>query len=173
AMKRSAVKRTAVKRSAAKPAAAAKRARAKRASSKRGKGLRTSRRAGTANKAKAKSKRPMAGNAPLPDFVPLCLATLSETAPDDPGWLHEIKFDGYRIEARLDHGEVRLLTRKALDWAGKFPRVAAAVKALPARQALLDGEVMSETERGVSSFSQLQLDLVGGRNERLGCMDIG
>ena len=161
AMKRSAVKRTAVKRSAA------KRARAKRVSTKRAKSPRTSRRAGTAKKTKAKSKRPVARGAPLPDFVPLCLATLSETAPDDPAWVHEIKFDGYRIEARLDHGEVRLLTRKALDWAERFPRVAAAVKALPVRQALLDGEVISETERGVSSFSQLQQDLSEGRSERV------
>src|SRR5262245_14455564 len=161
-----AAKRVTVKRTAARKSTA-KRATAKPASAKRSKSARAPRRAGAAKKAKAKSKRPMAGSAPLPDFVPLCLATLSETAPDGADWVHEIKFDGYRIQARLDHGEVRLLTRKALDWAQKFPRVAKAVKALPARQALLDGEIISETESGVSSFSQLQQDLSEGHTERM------
>src|SRR5262249_47451861 len=122
--------------------------------------------------ARKKARRPL-GSVPLPDFVPLCLATLSETAPADPGWVHEIKFDGYRIEARLSRanarhdGDVRLLTRKALDWAARFPTVAGAVAALPATQALLDGEIISETDSGLSSFSQLQQDLSDGRTDRM------
>ena len=156
-----------VRAGAAGSGAATKRAAAKPASTKRSKSARAPRRAGTSKKTKAKSKRSMVGGAPLPDFVPPCLATLSDTAPDGPDWIHEIKFDGYRIEARLDHGDVRLLTRKALDWAQKFPRVAEAVAALPARQALLDGEIISETETGVSSFSQLQQDLSEGHTERM------
>ena len=67
--------------------------------------------------AKAKS-----GGDPLPDFVPPALATLRAAAPSGAGWLHEVKFDGYRIQARLDHGEVRLLTRKGLDWARQVPQ---------------------------------------------------
>ena len=55
--------------------------------------------------------------------------------------LHEIKFDGYRMHARLDRGTVRLLTRTGLDWTHKYPAIAAAVTALPARQASLDGEL--------------------------------
>jgi hypothetical protein len=62
--------------------------------------------------------------------------------PDDPSWVHEIKFDGYRIQARLDRGEVRLLTRKGLDWTSKFGNVAEAVAALSAETALIDGEIV-------------------------------
>jgi bifunctional non-homologous end joining protein LigD len=99
------------------------------------------------------------GGAPLPDFVPPSLATLRAQAPDDAGWVHEIKFDGYRIQARLDHGKVRLLTRKGLDWTEKFPDVAAAVAKLPAETALIDGEIVVGDENGVSSFSALQAAL--------------
>ena len=65
--------------------------------------------------------------------MPPSLATLHVDAPSGQGWVHEIKFDGYRIQARLDRGKVRLLTRKGLDWTEKFPNVAAAVAKLPAR----------------------------------------
>src|SRR6202034_2033696 len=83
-----------------------------------------------------------------------------------PQWIHEIKFDGYRIEARLDRGKVRLLTRKQLDWTHRFERIAAAVAALPAETALLDGELVVENDKGVSSFSMLQNDLKEGRGDR-------
>jgi bifunctional non-homologous end joining protein LigD len=97
--------------------------------------------------------------APLPDFIPPSLATLREEAPSGEGWVHEIKFDGYRVQARLDRGKVRLLTRKGLDWTEKFPNVAAAVARLPARSALIDGEVVVEDDHGISSFSALQAAL--------------
>ncbi len=106
----------------------------------------------------------------LPDFIPPSLATLHDAAPSGPAWLHEIKFDGYRIEARLDkgldHGKVQLLTRKQLDWTHRFARIADAVAALPAQTALLDGELVVENENGISSFSMLQTDLKGGRGDR-------
>ena len=106
----------------------------------------------------------------LPDFIAPSLATLHDAAPSGAQWLHEIKFDGYRIEARLDkgvdHGKVRLLTRKALDWTQRFARIADAVAALPAETALLDGELVVEDEKGISSFSLLQTDLKAGRSDR-------
>ena len=102
----------------------------------------------------------------LPDFVPPSLATLHDDPPRGAEWLHEIKFDGYRIEARLDHGKVRLLTRKRLDWTHRFKPIAAAVAALPAETALLDGELVVENDKGVSSFSLLQTDLKDGRGDR-------
>jgi bifunctional non-homologous end joining protein LigD len=102
----------------------------------------------------------------LPDFVPLSLATLRSAAPNGSDWLHEIKFDGYRIEARLERGKVRLLTRKQLDWTHRFERIVKAVAGLPAETALLDGELVVENENGVSSFSLLQTDLKDGRNDR-------
>src|SRR5262249_19086328 len=108
--------------------------------------------------------RPLGGR--LPEFVSPSLAPLSATAPSGAGWVHEIKFDGYRIQARLDRGTVRLLTRKGLDWTEKFPNVAAAVAALPARTALIDGEVVVEDENGISSFSALQAALKAGERER-------
>jgi bifunctional non-homologous end joining protein LigD len=97
--------------------------------------------------------------APLPDFIPPSLATLREEAPSGEGWVHEIKFDGYRMQARLDRGKARLLTRKGLDWTEKFPNVAAAVARLPARSALIDGEIVVEDDHGISSFSALQAAL--------------
>ncbi len=93
--------------------------------------------------------------------MPPSLATLRTVAPDSAGWVHEVKFDGYRIQARLDHGEVRLLTRKGLDWAAKFPNVAAAIAQLPAETALIDGEIVVE-DHGVPSFSALQAALKAG-----------
>ena len=80
----------------------------------------------TAQSANADAKRRGAPKAALPDFVAPCLATLVDKAPDSGDWMHEIKFDGYRIQARLDDGKVKLLTRKGLDWTTKFPTVAAA-----------------------------------------------
>jgi bifunctional non-homologous end joining protein LigD len=104
--------------------------------------------------------------APLPDFVPPSLATLREEPPRGAGWVHEIKFDGYRMQARLDRGRVRLLTRKGLDWIDKFPNVATAVAKLPAERALLDGEIVVEDARGISNFSELQAALKAGDRER-------
>ncbi len=107
-----------------------------------------------------------AADARLPDFVPPALATLHTTAPRGRDWLHEIKFDGYRIEARLDRSEVQLLTRKRQDWTHRFAPIAAAVAKLPARTALLDGEVVVEDDKGISSFSLLQIALKEGRSDR-------
>ena len=105
-------------------------------------------------------------HAPLPDFVPPSLATLRDEPPAGSGWVHEVKFDGYRIQARLDRGTVRLLTRKGLDWTKKFPNVAQAVARLPATTALLDGEIVVEDENGVSSFSGLQAALKAHERDR-------
>jgi bifunctional non-homologous end joining protein LigD len=111
-------------------------------------------------------KEPRPQGAPLPDFVPPSLATLRAAAPSGAGWVHEIKFDGYRIQARLDRGKVHLLTRKGLDWTSKFPNVAAAVAELPAGTAVIDGEVVILDAGGVSSFSGLQAALKAGERDR-------
>src|SRR6185437_2874524 len=108
-----------------------------------------------------------APRAALPRFLPPGLATLTDTAPADPAWLHEIKFDGYRLQARLDNGKVKLLTRRGLDWTAKFGRIAAALAKLPVKTALIDGEVVVEGEDGVSSFSLLQQALKDGADERM------
>jgi bifunctional non-homologous end joining protein LigD len=116
-----------------------------------------------------KSVEPPAGGkrGKLPDFVPPSLAILRDTPPSGAGWIHEIKLDGYRIEARLDHGEVQLFTRNRQDWTHRFESIAGAIARLPAETALLDGELVAQNEKGFSSFSLLQTDLKEGRSDRL------
>src|SRR6266480_2624736 len=77
----------------------------------------------------------------FPEWIAPQLTQLVDAAPEGDQWLHEIKFDGYRIHARLDHGAVRLLTRTGLDWTHKYPVIATAVASLRAGQAYLDGEL--------------------------------
>jgi bifunctional non-homologous end joining protein LigD len=105
--------------------------------------------------------------APLPRFVPPQLATLASSAPAGEGWLHELKFDGYRVIAAVGGGAVRLFTRKGLDWSGRFRPVLEALKGLAARSALLDGEVVVLDEQGRSDFQKLQNALSEGRGEGL------
>ena len=92
----------------------------------------------------------------LPEWIPPQLTQLVDAAPDGDHWLHEIKFDGYRMHARLDRGAVRLLTRTGLDWTHKYPAIAAAVASLGARQAYLDGELCGVCPDGITSFSMIQ-----------------
>jgi bifunctional non-homologous end joining protein LigD len=94
--------------------------------------------------------------APLPRTQPLALAMVVETPPEGDEWLHEIKHDGYRIVARLEEGEVRLVSRNGKDWTKEFPQVARAVLRLPAGTALLDGEVAAVLPNGATSFQALQ-----------------
>jgi ATP dependent DNA ligase domain len=88
----------------------------------------------------------------LPGWIKPQLTKLVDRPPDGPEWLHEIKFDGYRMHARLDGGAVRLLTRTGLDWTHKYSGIAAAVASLPARQAYLDGELCGVRPDGTTSF---------------------
>jgi DNA ligase D-like protein (predicted ligase) len=90
------------------------------------------------------------------------LTQLVDAAPDGEQWLHEIKYDGFRMHARLDHGEVRLLTRNGLDWTGKYPQIAGAVSSLHARQAYLDGELCGVRPDGITSFCMIQLAFDAG-----------
>ena len=118
--------------------------------------------AASRTKKPATSRSTRARNAILPPFVEPALATLVDAAPSGDGWLYEIKHDGYRVQARIDGGSVTLLTRSGLDWTAKFKPVAAALKALKLPSALIDGEIVVETESGVSSFSALQQALTSG-----------
>jgi len=102
----------------------------------------------------------------LPSFIEPQLASLAAAPPTGDAWLHEIKFDGYRLLARIDGGRVRLKTRSGLDWTAKFPSVQKALEKLPVVTAFLDGEVIVETDRGTPDFGALQLDLSEGRSDR-------
>lgn len=104
-----------------------------------------------------------ARKAALPDFAPPMLASLAASAPTGERWLHEIKFDGYRLQARIEDGEVRLMTRSGLNWSQKFGKsIPEAFAALPVRSALIDGEVVVENASGASDFSALQKALTEG-----------
>jgi ATP-dependent DNA ligase len=92
----------------------------------------------------------------LPGWIKPQLTKLVDQPPEGPEWLHEIKFDGYRMHARLDRGAVRLLTRTGLDWTHKYPAIVAAVGLLPAREAYLDGELCGIRPDGTTSFSLIQ-----------------
>ena len=84
------------------------------------------------------------------------LALLRAAPPAGDGWLHEIKWDGYRLMADLVAGKVKLRSRGGLDWDDTFPEVAQAVAALPVADACLDGELVVLGEDGQSDFSELQ-----------------
>ncbi|TJW04778.1 MAG: DNA ligase D [Mesorhizobium sp.] len=113
------------------------------------------------------SKIKGAKKAALPGFVEPTLATLVSSAPSGQRWLHEIKFDGYRLQARIEAGRVKLLTRSGLDWTKKFGKaVVSALADIPVGTALIDGELVVETSAGVSDFSALQADLSEGRTDR-------
>ena len=102
---------------------------------------------------------------PVPSTVPLTLATLVAETPETGDWVHEIKYDGYRIAARIDRGGVHLLSRNGLDWTARFSGVAKALGALPTSGTWLDGEAVVFDERGVSDFGALQGVLKKGRPE--------
>jgi bifunctional non-homologous end joining protein LigD len=92
----------------------------------------------------------------LPAFLPPQLAQQSTTPPAGAGWLHELKLDGYRIQARKDGAAVQLLTRTGLDWTHRMKTVATQIQALPADTAILDGELVVLSPNGTTSFADLQ-----------------
>ena len=104
----------------------------------------------------------------MPVFVEPALAEPADGPPTGKGWVHEIKQDGYRMQARIDGGKIKLLTRTGLDWTKRFPTVAKALEQLPVSSALIDGEIVAQEESGISTFSALQSDLRDGRRDRLG-----
>ncbi|NTJ61650.1 DNA ligase D, partial [Agrobacterium rhizogenes] len=108
-----------------------------------------------------------ARKAALPAFIEPALATLVSKPPSGKRWLHEIKFDGYRLEVRIEAGLIKLLTRSGLDWTQKFGKeILAAFRDLPVGTAVIDGELVVEPAAGASDFSALQADLSEGRSDR-------
>lgn len=104
----------------------------------------------------------------MPADQPPQLATLTETAPDADGWVSEIKFDGYRIIARVDaDGAVKLLTRNGHDWTARLARMASHVAALGLRDVMLDGEMVALDSNGRSDFSRLTERLKAGADGEL------
>jgi bifunctional non-homologous end joining protein LigD len=103
-----------------------------------------------------------------PGFIAPSLPTLRSTAPASSNWLHEIKLDGYRLQAHIRAGKTKLFTRNGLDWSSKFgTEILAALLSLAAATAIIDGEIVVETPLHPTDFSALQADLSEGRFDRL------
>jgi bifunctional non-homologous end joining protein LigD len=100
----------------------------------------------------------------MPGFIKPQLAILKSKAPVGPQWLHEIKFDGYRVQIHLNGGKRKVYTRNGLDWTKRFSVIAGALD-IPG-QAIIDGEVVVIHE-GRTNFSELQAELAAGRRDRL------
>ncbi|NEJ73060.1 DNA ligase D [Rhizobium phaseoli] len=111
--------------------------------------------------ARAESKLKTAARVDLPDFIEPQLCQALERPPAGTGWIHEIKFDGYRIQLRVLNGEATLKTRKGLDWTGKYPQIAEAASALP--DAIIDGEICALDDHGAPDFAALQAAISEGR----------
>jgi bifunctional non-homologous end joining protein LigD len=103
--------------------------------------------------------------AALPGFVAPQLAKSVDRPPQGPGWAHEIKFDGYRLQLRVEGGKATLKTRAGLDWTAKFKEIAAAAKHLP--DCILDGECCALDAGGSPDFPALQAALSDGKSENL------
>jgi bifunctional non-homologous end joining protein LigD len=114
-----------------------------------------------ASKSKARSR----ASAAPPDFVAPQLCISVERPPATTGWVHEIKFDGYRVQLRVEGGEATLKTRKGLDWTDKFPAIAKEAGRLP--DLLIDGEIVALDHDGAPNFSALQAALSDGNTDAL------
>jgi bifunctional non-homologous end joining protein LigD len=93
---------------------------------------------------------------PPPGFIEPCLPTPADYPPSGPGWIHEIKHDGFRLMARRDAAGVRLLTRNGHDWADRYPLIAEAASALGVRSCLIDGEAVACDGDGMPVFDRLR-----------------
>jgi bifunctional non-homologous end joining protein LigD len=111
-------------------------------------------------------KGPSSGGKP-PKFVEPALCTLVDEVPEGGDWLFEVKFDGYRVLAAVDGDDVRLYTRRGLDWTERFGRIAPALRAMKLKGALIDGEVVVVGEDGRTDFGALQNALDGSVSNQL------
>jgi ATP-dependent DNA ligase len=106
--------------------------------------------------ARSTTNRPRGQSPDLPKWIKPQLCKLVDAPPHGPEWLHEIKYDGYRMHACLNRGSVQLLTRTGFDWRHKYPPITGALSALPVKQAYLDGELCGVRPDGKTSFSMIQ-----------------
>jgi bifunctional non-homologous end joining protein LigD len=99
--------------------------------------------------------------APFPGFVAPALATSIGKAPSGERWIHEIKFDGYRVQVHLANTEVRVFTRNGHDWTHRFKKIASDAWHISAGSAIIDGEIVVPAADGTTDFSVLQNELKG------------
>ncbi|USI73175.1 DNA ligase D [Sphingomonas morindae] len=115
-----------------------------------------------AKAARTPKRRAAAARAHPPAFRPVQLATLVDAVPSGSGWIHEVKFDGYRALLAIGGGAARAYTRHGLDWSDRFAPIVAAARGLAPGGALIDGEVVALDRNGRPSFSALQAALTEG-----------
>jgi bifunctional non-homologous end joining protein LigD len=99
--------------------------------------------------------------APFPGFVEPALASSIEKVPSGARWIHEIKFDGYRVQVHLANEAVKVFTRRGHDWTNRFKKVADDAWHIKAGSAIVDGEVVAPAADGTTDFSVLQNELKG------------
>jgi hypothetical protein len=97
----------------------------------------------------------------FPGFIEPALATSIEKVPNGARWIHEIKFDGYRVQTHIQNAEVRVYTRNGNDWTNRFKKVAADAWHIDAGSAIIDGEIVVPAADGTTDFSMLQNELKG------------
>jgi bifunctional non-homologous end joining protein LigD len=103
----------------------------------------------------------MGVKAPLPGFVEPALASSIEKVPSGPRWIHEIKFDGYRVQIHLANEAVRIFTRRGHDWTNRFKKVSHDAWRIKAASAVVDGEIVVPAADGTTDFAVLQNELKG------------
>lgn len=119
----------------------------------------------TASKSAKKPAAAKRAKSQMPAFIAPQLCETLARPPSANGWIHEIKFDGYRIQMRVENGEVMLKTRKGLDWTAKWPAIASSAASLP--DCIIDGEICALDENGAPDFAALQASLSEGRTDEL------
>ena len=115
------------------------------------------------------TKGAKAGN--LPTFQPPQLCTLVDSVPTGPGWIHEVKYDGYRALVAVAGGKAKVFTRSGLDWTDKFPGIVEAAEGLPVGSALIDGEIVA-FKQGRPDFSTLKQAISNGGEMSLFAFDL-
>jgi bifunctional non-homologous end joining protein LigD len=115
--------------------------------------------------ARRRKTPPVKPKADLPDFIEPQLCRTVDRPSNQPGWVHEIKFDGYRMQARISGGATVLRTRKGLDWTNRFPEIATACQGLS--ETIVDGEIVALDQHGAPDFAALQAALTEGRTANL------
>ena len=111
------------------------------------------------------SKRKTRGPDVMPEFIAPELCKLIDRPPSGGGWVHEVKFDGYRIQARVEDGHAVLRTRKGLNWTARFDAIARAMASFP--DGIYDGEVVALDQKGAPDFGALQAALAEGKTQDL------
>jgi bifunctional non-homologous end joining protein LigD len=103
--------------------------------------------------------------APFPDFVEPALASPIERVPSGERWIHEIKFDGYRVQVHLHNEAVKVFTRRGHDWTHRFEKAAHDAWRIKAKSAVIDGEIVVPAADGTTDFSVLQNELKGSSDK--------